>query len=80
MKRAVPDPAVPDPSTLSRRVETLAPLLARPGSARVHLLADSTGLSCAARASDCPRGTARAPAGPDAGSAACLHFLSKSVH
>ena len=45
MKSAVPDPAVPDHSTLSRRAETLVPLLARSGSARVHLLADSTGLT-----------------------------------
>jgi hypothetical protein len=38
------DLAVPDHSTLSRRAETLEVLRARPNSAPVHLLVDSTGL------------------------------------
>ncbi len=42
---AVPGPAAPDHSTMSCRAQTLAPLLARPGSARVHLPVDGTGLT-----------------------------------
>ena len=36
---------MPDHSTLSRRAETLEVALPRPGSAPVHLLVDSTGLT-----------------------------------
>jgi hypothetical protein len=60
---------VPDHTTLSRRAATLKVPQPRPHAGRrgdaepLHLLVDSTGLSCAARASGWPRSTARASAG-----------------